>query len=65
MITQIAKVSKHFAIFDVALITEEAEQDFHMWHLDIERFKLPAQGWNRKPLAAPQMRSSSPEVQEM
>lgn len=45
MITQISKVSKHFMIFDVALITEEAEQDFRMWHLDIERFKLPAQGW--------------------
>lgn len=31
-------------IFDVDLITKEAEQDFHIWHLDIERLKLPAQG---------------------
>lgn len=25
-------------IFDVALITKEAEGDFHIWHLDTERF---------------------------
>lgn len=32
-------------IFDVALITKEAERDFRIWHSDTERFKLPAQGW--------------------
>lgn len=60
MITQISKVSKHFMIFDVALLTKEAEQDFRMWHLDIERFKLPAQGWTES-LWQPH----KPEAQEM
>lgn len=32
-------------IFDVALITKEAEQDLCMWNWETERFKLPAQGW--------------------
>lgn len=32
-------------IFDVALITREAEQDVCVWNSDTESFKLPARGW--------------------
>lgn len=52
-------------IFDVALVITEAEQDFHIWHLNIERFKLPAQGWTESLWQPDKPKSGSPEAQEI
>lgn len=51
-------------IFDVALITKEVERDFRIWHSDIERFKLPAEGWTES-LWQPCKSKVVPEAQEI